>query len=277
MIIALIVWVIIRIVRYSIIRFSQPRYTIHPALIHTKKKILRKGVFISIIGSLILIPLDLKIPIQKPSLILIVDSSQSMYSQESKPTRILQAMDIIDILSDQQSIKHCFTQTSWTHIWCNRITTIPNSGSALGDMIGVATSLYSWSFVTYIVFTDGWINKGIPPEQIIDKNLQDHIIRVDITPWKKNIMISWYIVGVNNSNPTLSKSIKSLPYYYSIERQEEKDEVASLITKKLINDQSYYSINKRLWLWVILATSWMITYQLFSSPWSSYSSPITTA
>lgn len=263
-VISVILCILIRIIRWLIVQFFQPHFIVPHGLIQTTKKRVRQGVLISISTCLILIPLNITIPVQKLSLTLIVDSSQSMYSQDNNPSRITQTEDIINILSNKYPIKHCFTQTSWNHVKCPTTTTIPNSGSALGDLIGVATTIYSWFWTLYVVFTDGWINQGVSPEQVIGSTLQDHIIRVDILPWKKNIMISWQVIGVNTNEQW--SSIWSLPHYFIVETHNQIHEVVSFIEKKLINDQQYYTINKRLWLWIIIATSWIITSHLFSTP-----------
>lgn len=269
LLVSFVLLIVVFVVRFLFFqKHTYTRYSVPSSLISIKKMILRRWTWRSILISLVIIPLDIQRSTTQSTIYSIIDSSQSMYSEDSSPTRMELTERILQSVISPKWSNHCITQTPKRHHnRCTIHTLVSNSGSSLGDLLGVGYEIddnqteNKW---IYLVVTDWGVNEGISVDQILASSDKDRLIRVDILPGKRDIMISWKSIGVQWSwwyKP-------SIPHYISMKNPTElnqiREEIQTILQTLIINDQNSLSINKLLWLRISIAGIRLLSQHLIS-------------
>lgn len=189
---------------------------------------------LSVVLSLVLLPLGLSYISSNPSIQVIFDNSLSMSSQDITPTRLERARKIVQKLSAQV----CIALQQEVLDGCATITSLQWSWTNITDAILLAAQKSS---DRRVVLTDGGANYGIAFDQLMkDDVLRNSLIWVDVVPSTGNIIISWVVVA-NQVLWFTKEQLDDLPHYLSVAPSDAVGDVVDRI-KDIIQAQTpWYS------------------------------------
>lgn len=229
-----------------------------------RKQWIRKWIQIILVISLLLLPLKLQYRKQtEKDFIIIWDSSLSMHSEDTNPSRYNIMNEIIRKLEKSYSIKQCYSQSKLD--LCTDTIIIPNSGSSVSDLLAVALYSSSDSKIleqhNFLVMSDWGINNGIDFDSLfISWKNYESIYRVDLMP-NEEIIISWNAIAHQ-------QLLQELPpigdHYIRSSKKDSVNDIWNTIETIVIKNEWTYSINPYLILIILLSLSFLFSGHVFS-------------
>lgn len=192
-----LLWFIIAILLRWILQQKQD-YRIPTQKIIRRKQWIWIWIQIIILISFLLLPLELHYKKNnEKEFIIIWDSSLSMHSEDTYPSRYHLMNEVIKKVEKEYVVKQCYSQRKLDI--CKNTIVIPNSWSSVSDLLAVALYSSSDSRIleqyNFLIISDWGINNGIDFDSLfISWENYDSIYRIDLMP-NEEIIISWSIIA----------------------------------------------------------------------------------